>query len=524
MEMSPAWPVKIMQHETIAILDFGSQYVQLIARRVRELNVYSRILPADITADELKSLSVKGIILSGGPASVYSQNAPRCDEKIFELGVPILGICYGMQLACQILGGEVAPAENREYGRTEISVLDKNDLFANLPDSITAWASHGDQLGKLSDEFVKLASSPNCPFAAVRHKSKKFFGVQFHPEVSHTPKGMLVLQNFLYDICGCGGDWKMSDFVEQNVVDIRNKVGDATVICGLSGGVDSSVVASLIHRAIGEQLVCIFVDNGLLRNNEREQVQATFRDHFNIDLRVVDWSKKFLDGLSGVTDPQRKRKKIGAEFIEAFKSEAVKIPNARFLAQGTLYPDVIESGSKDGNPAANIKLHHNVGGLPEELGFELVEPLRDLFKDEVRLVGEYLGLPEDMVWRHPFPGPGLGVRIVGEVTEKRLAVLRAADEILLDEIKSAGLYRKISQALAVLVPVSTVGVMGDERSYENVIAIRAVETIDFMTADFSHIPYEVLAVISSRIINEVRGVNRVVYDISSKPPATIEWE
>ncbi|MCK4752733.1 MAG: glutamine-hydrolyzing GMP synthase [Planctomycetes bacterium] len=513
-----------MSREVIAILDFGSQYGQLIARRVREHNVYSTILPADITAEQLRDMGVKGLILSGGPASVYDKKAPKCDEKIFELGVPILGICYGMQLGCQILGVEIIPAEKREYGRTNLSILEKNDLFANLPDSITAWASHGDQVGQLSKDFVKLASTDTCQFAAVRHDRKKFFGVQFHPEVSHTPKGSLILENFLYGICGCSGDWKMSDFVNETIKAVQKQVGDATVVCGLSGGVDSSVVASLLHKAIGEQLECIFVDNGLLRKNERESVIATFKDHFHINLRVVDWSEKFLKALEGVTDPQKKRIIIGAEFIEAFKSEAAKIANVKFLAQGTLYPDVIESGSKDGNPAANIKLHHNVGGLPAELGFELVEPLRDLFKDEVRVVGEYLGLPENMVWRHPFPGPGLAVRIIGEITPERLEVLRAADEILIDEITSAGLYRQISQALAVLVPVSTVGVMGDERSYENVIAIRAVETKDFMTADFSHIPYEVLGIISNRIINEVRGVNRVVYDISSKPPATIEWE
>jgi len=513
-----------MSRETIAILDFGSQYGQLIARRVREQNVYSQICRADITAEELSQLGVKGLILSGGPASVYDENAPKCDEKIFELDVPILGICYGMQLGCQILGAKIVAAQRREYGRTTLSILNKSDLFANMPDSITAWASHGDQIGELSDDFVKLATTDACPFAAVRHKKRKFFGVQFHPEVSHTPKGTSILKNFLYDICGCSGDWKMSDFVSETVEAVRSQAGEAKVICGLSGGVDSSVVASLVHKAIGDQLVCIFIDNGLLRKNERENVVSTFRNHFHMDLRVVDWSKQFLSGLTGVTDPQQKRKIIGYEFIRAFESEAVKIPNAKFLAQGTLYPDVIESGSKDGNPAANIKLHHNVGGLPAEMGFELIEPLRDLFKDEVRLVGEYLGLPEDIVWRHPFPGPGLAVRVVGEVTPQRLEILRAADEILIDEIKSARLYRKVSQALAVLVPVLTVGVMGDERSYENVIAIRAVESIDFMTADFSQIPYEVLGIISSRIINEVRGVNRVVYDISSKPPATIEWE
>ena len=513
-----------MSREVVAILDFGSQYGQLIARRVREQNVLSRICRADISAQELSKMPLKGLILSGGPASVYDCNAIRCDEKIFELDVPILGICYGMQLACQILGAKIVAAERREYGRTNLSVLDKNDLLANLPESITAWASHGDQIEDLGHNFTKLASTETCPFAAVRHNKKRFFGVQFHPEVSHTPKGSQILENFLYDICGCAGDWKMSDFGSETIETVRRQVGNDTVICGLSGGVDSSVVASLIHKAIGDQLVCIFVDNGLLRKNERDHVVSTFRNHFHMDLRVVDWSEQFLAKLTGVTDPQKKRKIIGAEFIEAFKSQASKISNAKFLAQGTLYPDVIESGSKDGNPAANIKLHHNVGGLPEELGFDLVEPLRDLFKDEVRAVGEYLGLPEEMVWRHPFPGPGLAVRVIGEITKERLEVLRAADEIVIDEIKSAGLYRKISQALAVLLPVSTVGVMGDERSYENVVAIRAVETVDFMTADFSRIPYEVLGIMSNRIINEVRGVNRVVYDVSSKPPATIEWE
>ncbi|MGA2172200.1 MAG: glutamine-hydrolyzing GMP synthase [Sedimentisphaerales bacterium] len=513
-----------MNHETIAILDFGSQYGQLIARRVREHNVFSQIVAPGTPAKQLAKTNLKGIILSGGPASVYDKDAIKCDEKIFELGVPILGICYGMQLGCQILGCKVSPATSREFGRTNLSITDKTDLFAGLPDSTTVWASHGDQIEDAGHNFVKLAYTKTCPFAAVRHKKQKFFGVQFHPEVSHTPKGPAILKNFLYDVCKCTGDWKMSDFVGETVEKIRKQVGSHAVICGLSGGVDSSVTAALVHKAVGDQLICIFVDNGLLRKNEREEVISTFRDHFHLDLRVVDWSKQFLAKLAGVTDPQQKRIIIGAEFIAAFKSEASKIKNAKFLAQGTLYPDVIESGAKDGNTAANIKLHHNVGGLPKELGFELVEPLRDLFKDEVRVVGEYLGLPDNVVWRHPFPGPGLAVRIIGEVTPKRLEVLRAADEILIDEIKSAGLYRKISQALAVLVPVQTVGVMGDGRTFENVIAIRAVETPDFMTADFSQIPYEVLGQISSRIINEVRGVNRVVYDISSKPPATIEWE
>ncbi len=512
------------EREVIAIIDFGSQYGQLIARRVREHKVYSQIYQPSVKIEKLAQLGIKGIILSGGPASVYAENAPTCDQRIFELGVPVLGICYGMQIGCKILGAKVSPAHSREYGRTNLNINDTSDLLKGLPDHTTVWMSHGDQVNELTSDFIPLAKTETCPFAAVRHTGGKFFGVQFHPEVTHTPRGSNILKNFLYDICGCGGDWQMSDFVEQSVQKIREQVGKSTVICGLSGGVDSAVTAALIHKAIGNQLVCIFVDNGLLRKNERQGVESMFRGHFHIDLHVVDWSKQFLSKLAGITDPQQKRKIIGAEFIEAFKSEAGKIKNAEFLAQGTLYPDVIESGNKDGNLAANIKLHHNVGGLPEKLGFKLVEPLRDLFKDEVRLVGEYLGLPEEMVWRHPFPGPGLAVRVLGDITEKKLAVLREADDILIEEIKAAGLYRSISQALAVILPVGTVGVMGDERTYDNVIAIRCVDTTDFMTADFSRIPHDVLGRISSRIINEVRGVNRVVYDISSKPPATIEWE
>ncbi|RKY12414.1 MAG: GMP synthase (glutamine-hydrolyzing) [Planctomycetota bacterium] len=513
-----------MSREVIAIIDFGSQYGQLIARRVREHKVYSQLYQPTVKIEKLAQLGVKGIILSGGPASVYADNAPSCDPRIFELGVPVLGICYGMQIGSKILGADIKPAESREYGRTSLDISDHSDLFKGLPDHTSVWMSHGDQVNELTDDFASLAATPTCPFAAVRHKSGRFFGVQFHPEVTHTPRGADILKNFLYDVCGCAGDWQMSDFVEETVTNVRQQVGDATVICGLSGGVDSAVTAALLHKAIGDQLVCIFVDNGLLRKNERAGVESMFGGHFHIDLHTVDWGKQFLSKLAGVTDPQKKRKIIGAEFIEAFKSEADQIKNAKFLAQGTLYPDVIESGNKDGNLAANIKLHHNVGGLPEELGFELVEPLRDLFKDEVRLVGEYLGLPEEMVWRHPFPGPGLAVRILSDITEPKLAILREADDILIEEITAAGLYRQISQALAVLLPVGTVGVMGDERSYEHVIALRCVETTDFMTADFSHIPHEVLGRIASRIINEVRGVNRVVYDISSKPPATIEWE
>ena len=513
-----------MPREVVAIIDFGSQYGQLIARRVREHKVYSQIYQPTVKIEKLAQLGVKGIILSGGPASVYAENAPTCDPRIFELGVPVLGICYGMQIGSKILGADIKPAESREYGRTSLDISNHGDLFKGLPEHTSVWMSHGDQVNQLTDDFTSLAATPTCPFAAVRHKDGKFFGVQFHPEVTHTPRGADILKNFLYDICECSGDWQMSDFVEETVANVRKQVGDATVICGLSGGVDSAVTAALLHKAIGDQLVCIFVDNGLLRKNERTGVESMFGGHFHIDLHTVDWGKKFLGKLAGVTDPQEKRKIIGAEFIEAFKSEADKIEDAKFLAQGTLYPDVIESGNKDGNLAANIKLHHNVGGLPEELGFELVEPLRDLFKDEVRLVGEYLGLPEEMVWRHPFPGPGLAVRVLSDITESKLAILREADDILIEEIRAAGLYRQISQALAVLLPVGTVGVMGDERSYEHVIALRCVETTDFMTADFSHIPHEVLGRIASRIINEVRGVNRVVYDVSSKPPATIEWE
>ena len=513
------------QSETIVILDFGAQYAQLIARRVRENGVYSLLAHPGVTADEVRKLNPKGIIFSGGPSSVYEKGAPTFRKELLDLGVPILGICYGMQIGAMMLGGDVKPAPSREFGRTALTIVNPDALLRNVPAETTVWMSHGDQVQSLGPDFVPLAATPTCPLAAVKHKTMPFYGVQFHPEVTHTPHGNEIFVNFLYNICGCAGLWKMGSFIEAVVRDVQAKVGpDERVICGLSGGVDSSVLAAMLHRAIGDRLACIFVDNGLLRMNEVELVRSTFTEHFKLNLTVASAADKFLDGLAGVTDPQQKRRVIGHTFIEIFKSEAKKVRNARFLAQGTLYPDVIESGHSLAGQAANIKLHHNVGGLPKELGFELIEPLRDLFKDEVRQVGELLGLPEAIVWRHPFPGPGLAVRCLGEVTRERLDVLRKADVILLEEIVAAGLYRKTAQTFAVLLPVKSVGVMGDGRTYDNVIALRSVDTSDFMTADWSRIPYDILATISNRIINEVRGVNRVVYDISSKPPATIEWE
>ena len=513
--------------ETIAILDFGSQYSQLIARRVRENHVFSVLCRPTISPAELRAMGTVGLILSGGPSSVYEATAPRCDPAVLEMGLPVLGICYGMQIGCELLGGRVHRSTAREYGRTRLHVMEPELLLQHVPADTSVWMSHADIVDELPPEFLTLAKTGSCPFGAVRHRSRPFYGVQFHPEVTHTPYGGQILRNFLYDICKCRGQWQVGNFIDETIAAVRRKVRpDQRVICGLSGGVDSSVTAALLHKAIGDRLVCIFVDNGLLRKNEAEFVAATFRDHFRMDLHVVPAGDRFLKALAGVTQPQEKRRIIGHEFIDVFKDEARTIANAHFLAQGTLYPDVIESGHSAAGTAANIKLHHNVGGLPAELGFELVEPLRDLFKDEVRQVGEHLGLPAELVWRHPFPGPGLAVRVIGQITPERLHVLREADEILLDEIRAAGWYDKIAQAFVVLLPVSAVGVMGDGRSYEGqqVAAIRLVESRDFMTADWVRIDYEVLAKASNRIINEVAGVNRVVYDVSSKPPSTIEWE
>ncbi|MGB2987399.1 MAG: glutamine-hydrolyzing GMP synthase [Phycisphaerae bacterium] len=516
-----------MHPPTVVILDFGSQYVQLIARRVRENHVHSVIARHDITADALRAKGAVGLILSGGPGSVYAKGAPRCRPEILELGLPILGICYGMHLACEMLGGKVGATPSREYGRMQLTVTDHETLLAHVPRQTPVWMSHGDIVNTLSPEFTSLARTGNSPYAAVRHCTKPFYGVQFHPEVTHTPCGNQIIRNFLYNVCGCKGDWQVSHVIRDILDGIRTQVGDCDrVICGLSGGVDSSVTAALIHEAIGDRLSCIFVDNGLMRNGEVDLVEAAFRQHFKVDLHVVDDAERFLSKLEGVGEPQQKRIIIGHEFIEVFKDAAKQLTDARFLAQGTLYPDVIESGHSAGGEAANIKAHHNVGGLPAELGFELVEPLRDLFKDEVRRVGEHMGLPEEIVWRHPFPGPGLAVRIIGPVTRERLELLRAADEIIIEEIRTAGWYNKIAQAFGVLLPISTVGVMGDDRSYtgQHVVAVRFVESADFMTADFVHVDYDLIGKIANRIMNEVEGINRVVYDVSSKPPATIEWE
>ncbi len=513
-----------MTHETVFVIDFGAQYAQLIARRVREAKVFSKIVPFHRAYEMAKAERPKAMIFSGGPASVYADKAPRIEKEIFELGIPILGICYGIQLTAFTLGGKVEKQERREYGSAVIEVVENNDLLAGLGDRTDVWMSHGDALTAPPPGFKILARTPSCPLAAIGDPARKFYGVQFHPEVTHTPKGRQILRNFLYQIAGCKGDWKMANFIDEQVKTIRERVGESRVILGLSGGVDSSVAAVLIHQAIGDKLQCIFVDNGLCRKNESRRVETTFRGHFKIPLWCVDAADQFLNALAGVTDPEQKRKIIGREFVRVFEAKAREVKDARFLAQGTLYPDVIESVSAHGGPTATIKSHHNVGGLPADLGLSLIEPFRELFKDEVRLIGTEMGVPEEIVWRQPFPGPGLGVRIVGPVDRERVKLLQDADDIVQEEIQSAGLSRELWQSFAVLLPVRSVGVLGDERAYGETICLRAVESKDGMTADWAHLPYEVLGKISSRVVNEVRGVNRVVYDISQKPPATIEWE
>jgi len=512
-----------LRSQRILILDFGSQYTQLIARRVREQHVYCEIHPGDLGAEACRAFAPVGIILSGGPASVLDEDAPDVDPGVFELGVPILGICYGLQLLVQRLGGRVEPAADREYGRAHLHVDVEDTLLGAPVDDRVVWMSHGDRVLSLPPGFLVLAQSAGSPFAAVRHGELPIWGLQFHPEVAHTEGGAEILRRFVREVCGCDARYTAEAFIEEAVASIRARVGRRRLVCGLSGGVDSSVAAALVHRAVGDQLTCIFVDHGLMRANEREQVETLFQQSLGVPLVSVDASELFLRELKGVVDPEQKRRIIGRLFIEVFEKEAARIGDVDFLVQGTLYPDVIESVSVKG-ASVTIKTHHNVGGLPEDMRLELVEPLRELFKDEVREVGRKLSLPEEAVGRHPFPGPGLAIRIMGDVSRERLDPLRQADAILIEEIRHAGMYDEIWQALAVFLPVQSVGVMGDSRTYENVIAMRCVSSTDAMTADFSHIPHDVLARISSRIINEVKGINRVVYDVSSKPPATIEWE
>ncbi|HEX9015474.1 MAG TPA: glutamine-hydrolyzing GMP synthase [Chloroflexota bacterium] len=510
--------------EAVAVVDFGSQYSQLIARRVRECNVYCELIPFNATRERIAALNPKGFILSGGPASVYQTGAPQLSDAILRSGLPILGICYGMQLLAHQLGGEVAPGSRREYGYAELQVgTPVARVFDGLPSSFQVWMSHGDVITRMPQGFRSLAHTENSPFAAMGNDSG-LTGIQFHPEVVHTPLGKEIIKNFLYNECGCAGNWTPGSYVAEMTERIRKQVGDGHVICALSGGVDSAVAATLIHRAIGDKLTCVFVNNGVLRLNEAEKALDTFRKHLRMNVVYVDATDRFLSRLDGVVDPEKKRRIIGGEFIQVFEEEATKLGRIDFLAQGTLYPDVIESTSYDTTAAARIKTHHNVGGLPEKMKFALVEPLRYLFKDEVRRVGIELGLPEEMVWRQPFPGPGLAVRIIGAVTRDRLETLRLADAVVVDEIRKGGLYRQVWQSFAVLTPLQTVGVMGDGRTYANVVAVRIVNSDDGMTADWARVPYDVLARISSRIVNEVPGVNRVVYDISSKPPSTIEWE
>jgi GMP synthase (glutamine-hydrolysing) len=509
---------------SILILDFGSQYTQLIARRIREKKVYSRIVSHKITVDEIKKIAPKGLILSGGPASVYDANSPKCDKAIFKMGLPILGICYGQQLMAHVLGGKVKHTREREYGRQELFIDDHSDFFNGLPGNITSWMSHGDYVSKLPKGFVALAHTLSTPHAAFASRDRKFFGVQFHPEVAHTARGTDILSNFLYRVCHCRPSWEMGSFIKETVAQIRETVGKDNVVLGLSGGVDSSVAAVLIHRAIGRQLRCIFVDNGLLRNREPEEIKTIFRGQFHLNLDFVNAQHRFLKRLKGVLDPEQKRKIIGEEFVRVFEEESKKVRRVKYLAQGTLYPDVIESVSATGSPSAKIKTHHNVGGLPDRMQLKLIEPLRDLFKDEVRELAKQLGLPTEIITRQPFPGPGLAVRIVGDITPERLTILRDADEIFVAEIRKAGLYQEVWQSFAVLLCVKSVGVMGDERTYEHAVALRCVSSSDGMTADWVKLDHALLGKVSTRIINEVKGVNRVVYDISSKPPSTIEWE
>jgi len=512
------------KYQRIAILDYGSQYTQLIARRIREQQVFSEILPFDTTAEKLRENMPKGVILSGGPNSVFEQGAPGIDPAIFDLGVPVLGVCYGMQLMSQSLGGRVEPGESREYGKTEMTTVPDNELFAGLPEKFIVWMSHGDRVAEIPEGFKVSATSANCPYAAIRDEKRRFYAFQFHPEVVHTQHGSQILGNFLFKVCGCRADWKISTWIDDTVGKLRERIGDEEVVLGLSGGVDSSVVAVLLHRAIGRRLHCIFVDNGLLRHGEDVQVEEMFKAKLGLDLHVAHAARRFYDALRGVEDPEAKRKIIGREFINVFAEEARKFRDCKYLAQGTIYPDVIESSSSTKGPSQTIKSHHNVGGLPPDLKFELVEPIRDLFKDEVRAVGRVLGMDSELLDRQPFPGPGLGVRVLGEVTEEKVKLLQQADLRVQEEVRKLPDYKSIWQTFAVLLPVKSVGVMGDQRTYEYTCAIRSVNSIDAMTADWTRLPYDTLATISSRIINEVRGINRVVYDISSKPPATIEWE
>jgi len=510
--------------DTILVLDFGSQYTQLIARRVRESDVYSEILPWDADESKIINLNPKGVILSGGPNSVTKSYTPRIPQCIFDLGVPILGICYGMQTLAEQMGGHVISTDQKEFGHSKLEIVRDSILFSGLNKKVNVWMSHGDQVQDLPNDFSLLASTSTAPIAAMQHKTLSIFAIQFHPEVTHTDNGQKILDNFIFNVCNAGADWKMDDLISQRVEEIKEQVQTNKVLLGLSGGVDSSVTAALLHKAIGKKLTCVFVDNGLLRKGESEQVIQTFKDNMNLNVIKSDSQDVFMRHLKNIEDPEQKRKIIGRTFIDVFDAEAIKLKEVKFLAQGTIYPDVIESSGSESNEARVIKSHHNVGGLPEQMKLDLVEPLRDLFKDEVRRMGLELGIPKEMIERHPFPGPGLGVRIIGEVTEKKTKILQEADNIFIQELIKADLYDKVSQAFAVLLPVKSVGVVGDERRYADVIALRAVETIDFMTAKWAHLPYELLEHVSNRIVNEIEEVSRVVYDISGKPPATIEWE